>query len=368
MKSENSRWPCPACGAAMNYNPAARQLVCGHCGHTEVLEAPPEADRRQALQEHPLLPALNGRLPQAAMEEVQISKCPGCGADLELEGLVSATTCPFCATPVMPGGPPQRLIRPQAVIPFRIPEREARERMAKWLGSLWFAPNGLTQFARKGRLLTGIYVPFWTFDSDTRSSYSGMRGDAYYVTETVTVMVDGKPQRQQRQVRKIRWSRASGRVARFFDDVLVIGSQSLPREHTEALAPWDLGGLEPFRKDYLSGFQAEAYGVALEQGHGRAREIMSGQIAMDVRRDIGGDEQRIERIDTDWSEETFKHILLPVWTAAYKYNGKSYRYVVNGQTGKVKGERPYSVWKILFAVLFALILFGLIAVVSEGRY
>ncbi len=355
MEPAENRWPCDACGANMTFDPQAGMLVCGHCGARRSMPGTPPPDRKRALQEHDLNAALRNALPPTAMEEVRHSRCPGCGAELELGHTVEATTCPFCATPVVPDPATHRVIRPQAVIPFAIPEREARGRMVDWLGRLWFAPNGLQDYARKGRQLTGIYVPFWTFDAESRSRYSGQRGDAYYVTVNVTVMVDGKPRQQQRQERRIRWSAASGRVARGFDDVLVIGSTSLPQGHTEALAPWDLGALAPHANDYLSGFQAEAYTVPLDQGHGRARQVMAAQIAQDVRHAIGGDEQRVSSIDTDWSDETFKHILLPVWTAAYRYGGKSYRFVVNGQTGKVKGERPWSVWKITLAVVAGLV-------------
>jgi hypothetical protein len=86
-----------------------------------------------------------------------------------------------------------------------------------------------------------------------------------------------------------------------------------------------------------------------------------------VRRDIGGDEQRVNSVDTKYSDETFKHILLPIWMAAYKYNNKTYRFVVNGQTGKVQGERPYSAWKIAFAVLLALLAAGAFAYLSQNR-
>ena len=92
------------------------------------------------------------------------------------------------------------------------------------------------------------------------------------------------------------------------------------------------------------------------QAYGEARGIMNAVIEGDVRRDIGGDQQQIDRVETEHSDETFKHILLPVWMAAYKYGGKTYRFVVNGQTGKVQGERPWSAWKIAFAILLALLL------------
>jgi ribosomal protein S27E len=295
------------------------------------------------------------------MEEVRTTRCPGCGALVEFADATHATECPFCATPVVAGTGTNRQIKPQAVLPFALDERTARRAMTNWLGSLWFAPNGLVEFARKGRAMTGLYVPYWTFDAATRSSYVGERGDHYYVTETV--VVDGK--RRQQQVQKTRWSAARGWVKRAFDDVLVLASQSLPRQYTDALAPWDLAALKPYRADYLSGFTAEGYTVGLEEGWARAQQAMAGVIAHDVRRDIGGDVQRIQRIDTEYSAETFKHVLLPIWMAAYKYNGRTYRFVVNGQTGRVQGERPYSIWKIAFAILCALALAAAFAYANE---
>ena len=74
-----------------------------------------------------------------------------------------------------------------------------------------------------------------------------------------------------------------------------------------------------------------------------------------MRRDIGGDQQRIERIETDVGRLTFKHVLLPVWLAAYRYRGKSFRFVVNGRTGTVQGERPWSTAKIAALIALALI-------------
>jgi hypothetical protein len=194
-------------------------------------------------------------------------------------------------------------------------------------------------------------VPYWTFDADTKSSYRGERGTVYHETRTVTR--DGKP--VQQTVTKVRWRAASGRVARFFDDVLVLASKSLPKKFTDALAPWDLDGLEPYRPEFLAGFRAEGYAVELEEGFVEARAHMDRVILRDVKFDIGGDRQRVHNIDTTVSDVTFKHVLLPVWMAAYRYRGKSYRFVVNGRTGRVQGERPWSAWKIAFAVLLGAI-------------
>ncbi|WP_407492099.1 TFIIB-type zinc finger domain-containing protein [Pseudooceanicola sp. MF1-13] len=352
--SEDHRFPCPNCGADYRFAPNEGKLICDHCGHSEALADPgPWAG---AIQELDFRAAIEARLPEAEIEETRVSQCPNCGAQVEFDGDQHAAECPFCATPVVTGTGTHRHIKPKGVLPFGLTERDAQKAMADWLGRLWFAPNGLQEYARKGRKLDGIYVPYWTYDADTKSTYTGERGTIYYVTETV--MRDGKP--TQVQVQKIRWRPASGRVARFFDDVLVLASKSLPKKYTDALEPWDLSELKPYTPEFLAGFLAEGYQVELAEGYEEARAIMDRTIDRDVRFDIGGDRQRVHQINTQVSDVTFKHILLPVWMAAYKFRGKTYRFVVNGRTGRVQGERPWSVWKITFAVLAGLIVAGVV--------
>ncbi|MBN8632027.1 MAG: primosomal protein N' (replication factor Y) - superfamily II helicase [Rhodobacterales bacterium] len=359
MPQDEYRWPCEQCGAQLRYAPGQTQLVCDHCGHVQ--EIPSEAPRTRALalQELDLAKGLRDDLGGGQMVEVRTSTCPNCGAQVEITGATHATECPFCATPVVLDTGTQRHIKPQALVPFSLTEPQARKAMVAWMGSLWFAPNTLLEYARKGRALNGVYVPFWTFDADTASRYSGERGEYYYETRTVQVRVNGKMETRQEQVRKTRWYSASGRVARNFDDVLIMASRSLPERLGDELTPWDLGALTPYNPEFLAGFQAEGYTVSLSDGHDEAQDRMAAVILQDVRRDIGGDEQRVHDVSTDWRDETFKHILLPIWMAAYKYNGKSYRFLVNGQTGEVQGERPWSVWKIAFtAIIVAILIVG----------
>jgi ribosomal protein S27E len=349
----------------MRFSPGDAQLVCDHCGHTEPMtiarrgsQPIPEIDFRRGIE---------AALPDTEMETIRLSRCPNCGAEVEFDPAVHATECPFCATPVVTDTGETRHIKPKGVAPFMLTEAEGRVAMTQWLGSLWFAPTGLVDYARKGRSLTGIYVPFWTFDADTASSYSGQRGTVYYVTEQVTVRgPDGRSRTENRQVAKVRWTPVSGRVARFFDDVLVLASRSLPQSHTSALAPWDLTRLEPYQPEFLAGFRAEGYTVSLDDGMTEARAYMDAMIERDVRFDIGGDRQQISHIDTRVSDVTFKHVLLPVWMAAYRYRGRSFRFVVNGQTGKVKGERPWSWVKIAIAAVLLAIAAGAAVYLSQN--
>ena len=348
--TEEHRFPCDQCGSDFRYDPAAGKLVCDHCGNERDYDG---ADLPE-LREMDYEAALRAGLDAAEYEETRVTACPSCGAQVEFSADIHATECPFCATPVVTDTGTHRHIKPKGVLPFQIDERAAQKAMADWLGRLWFAPNGLQEYARKGRKLDGIYVPYWTYDAQTRSTYRGQRGTVYYVNRTVTR--NGKTETVREQ--KIRWTNVSGRVSRFFDDVLVLASRSLPKKYTDRLAPWNLTMLESYAPEYLAGFRAEGYGIDVEEGFGEARQIMDDQIRRDIRADIGGDRQRISSVSTDVSDITFKHVLLPVWMAAYKYKGKSYRFVVNGQTGRVQGERPWSAIKIAIAVVLALALAG----------
>lgn len=366
---EDHRFPCAQCGSDYRFAPNQGALICDHCGHSQqIAQSGPwgaAAATTTALQELDFKAALADSLPAADIEVTRVSQCESCGAQVEFDPAIHALECPFCASPVVSDTGEHRHIKPRAVLPFVLDESAARQAMVNWLGKLWFAPNGLQDYARKGRKMAGIYVPFWTYDADTQSRYSGQRGTVYY--ETITVIRDGKPVRTQ--VPRIRWTPVSGRVSRWFDDVLVLGSTSLPRSYTEGLEPWDLSALQPYRPEFLAGFRAEGYTVDLESGFVIAREKMDKVIERDIRFDIGGDQQRITQVSTDLSNVTFKHILLPVWMAAYKYRGQSYRFVVNGETGRVQGERPWSAWKIAGAVLLGALVAGALGygyALSEG--
>jgi DNA-directed RNA polymerase subunit RPC12/RpoP len=359
---ELHRFPCEQCGADYRYDPQSEGLVCEHCGHSEAIQGGPW--RGGQLRELDYEAALADALPKAEIEVTRVTTCPNCAAQVEFVDETHATECPFCATPVVADTGEARQIKPKGVMPFTLSERQAHKAMSDWLGRLWFAPNGLKDYARKGRKMQGIYVPYWTYDARTRSRYAGQRGDTYYETETIEV--DGE--RRTQQVAKTRWTPVSGRVARDFDDILVLASHSLPKDYTDALEPWDLTKLSPYQPQYLAGFRAEAYSVELKDGYGEARQRMDRAIERDIKFDIGGDRQRIHSVDTNVSDVTFKHILLPVWLAAYKFRGKTYRFVVNGQTGRVRGERPWSGWKIAIAVVLGLIVaagVGYVAALSQ---
>ena len=354
----DTRRPCEQCGALLSFRPGSGELVCEYCGHANRI-----VDRPVEIVEHDLRPALERGLADAPMVDTRTVKCDSCGAEFTLKPDVHAGECPFCAQRVVADPGTHRLIRPAALLPFAIEERAARERVATWLKGLWFAPSKLKAYGRTEGLLSGMYLPYWTYDSYTHTDYAGQQGTVYMEPVRVQAVVNGRRVAQTKMVQKVRWRPVRGRVERHFDDVLVLASRALPARMTDRLEPWDLHDLRPYAPDYVAGFQAEAYQVPLLDGFEVANQKMRQVIQGDVMADIGGDLQRVERMEIRHERPTFKHVLLPVWLGAFRFGGKSYRLCVNGRTGAVQGERPYSAWKIALVVLLAALLLGLFLVV-----
>jgi len=347
------RFPCARCGATLAFSPGQQALTCTWCGHVNEIAASDAAI--EELDPHAVLA---GARTSAETVEASVVRCEGCGAETTPPEHATAFDCGYCGFHIVASSRQCTVIRPRSLLPFAIPRDDARAAFRKWLKRLWLAPSAPKRQIHSLEKLVGMYVPHWTYDSRTVTHYTGQRGDAYYVTETYTVTVNGKTQTRTRQKRKIRWSYAAGTVHNGFDDLLVVGSRSLPEKHLAALEPWDLEALVPFTESYLAGFRAERYQVDLEEGFERARLMMEPAIDASIRHDIGGDEQRISTKDTSYHDVTFKHLLLPVWISAYRYRDTVYRFLVNARTGEVRGERPWSAWKIAGAITAGLLAIG----------
>lgn len=343
---------CQQCGAKLKFAPGTTSQQCPYCDHNN-----PIPQSEEDIQELDFWTYIADTAQAEETEERLTVKCQACGAETTFDPNITARACAFCGTDIVATARSSRQIKPSSLLAFDVNRTQARTLFQQWLKKLWFAPNALKRMHAQDSGLNGIYVPYWTYDCNTTSFYRGERGTHYYVTQRYTV----NGQTRTRQVRKTRWRSVRGTVWNNFDDVLVLASHSLPRRYAEALEPWDLHNLVPYAAEYLSGFRTESYQVDLNQGFEYARGIMDDEIRRTIRADIGGDEQRIHSVKTRHEDITFKHILLPIWISAYRYKGKSYRFLVNGRTGEVQGERPWSWWKITLAVLAAAALIGGIA-------
>lgn len=336
-------YPCGGCGARLEFAPGSTSMQCPYCGYRQEITA---GDRQ--IHEIAFADLTNlARKPIATIGQY-VFKCQRCGATTETNE--TASLCQFCGAPLVIDTNASGQIAPEGVLPFQFDKGAVSTHLKKWTNSRWFAPNALKKVGT-AESTKSTYIPHWTYDSQTDTVYSGQRGEYYWVTESYY----DNGQRKTRRVRRTRWYPAGGRVDRFFDDVLVPGTTQLPPKELDRLAPWPLEQAEPYQPQYLAGHFALRYDIEAETGFEEAKRRMATVIEDDCRRDIGGDEQRVQSMNTQHRDVTFKLMLLPVWVATYVYGGKNWRILVNGRTGEVQGERPYSKVKIAIAAIIALI-------------
>ncbi|MBK8011616.1 MAG: hypothetical protein IPK13_09705 [Deltaproteobacteria bacterium] len=340
-------FPCQSCGANLEFDPSRQGLQCPYCSHEQSVDRDVERPIVEYSFEAALACAGRRKARELMPQAVEV-RCKGCGAKVVLD--VQARRCAFCDSPLVAEPTDDELLSPESLLPFAVDEDDAKRRFVAWLASRWFAPSDLARRARRDGL-EGVYLPYWTYDSNTTTRYSGMRGEHYYVTVSYN---DSNGKRQTRRERRTRWWPESGTVHVPFDDVLIAATASLPRPLLRALEPWDLAALEPYQPGYLSGFLAERYGVDLEAGFDLAEARMDPQIRSAIRRDIGGDTQRILSMQVRHDDVRFKHLLLPIWLSSIRYRERVFRVLVNARTGEVVGERPYSWFKILGATVLVL--------------
>lgn len=352
---------CNACGSEMVFDAAKGELVCKHCGNTRPL--PKESDMVVEAD-------FNEGVSTAGMDTgfatpTKTFHCNSCGANTAVEPDTVKFNCPFCGSEnVNEEAHASKAIRPAGILPFKINKEGATEKFKAWIKRGLFAPSNLKKIARLNSL-RGVYVPFWTYDAETRSNWWAEAGYYYYTTESYT---DSNGQSRTKQVRHTQWVPASGYYEHDFDDVLVIGSKGITQGRIEKIYPYELEGSVNYDPRYILGFDSEVYQLDVQQGYQVADGIMDAHIRTECARRVPGDTHRNLRVNTHKGNITFKHLLLPVWVAGYTYNNKVFQFVVNGQNGKASGSKPVSFWKVLIAIgIGAAIIVGLYFLLSSGK-
>ena len=396
MTSKVRAFPCRSCGAKLSFAPGTETLKCPYCGSGN--DIPKSEDAIEELSLEDWLKQLEVAHETHQQEQV---KCQNCGGEQTLPANLFASACTFCGSPITSKSYAQRLVKPKSLVPFRVTRLQAQDKWRAWIRGLWLAPGALKKFAQGDGGIKGIYIPYWTFDAQTYTNYAGQRGDDY--TENYQTTND-KGERVSESRTRTDWTNVSGNVSFFHDDVLVPASNSfadvagkfsgknadvaqaqqvaravggsvlggavgaLTNKLAGGLRTWNTKELVPYQEEYIAGFQAEAYQIGLKDAFVGGKKQIDNRVEELVCADIGGDHQRITSVNTQYSHLTFKHILLPMWVSAYLFSGKTYRFLVNGQSGEVVGESPKSGWKIFFLVCGILLALFLFLAIFGGKH
>jgi len=354
-----SKYSCPSCGGEAQWNPSKQALVCPYCGTISPAELNAETGE---ITEHDLAKALRGIDDSQRGWDVQkISvKCQSCQAISVFDPNRAAQRCDFCGSSAMiPVEQQVRPIRPESVLEFKLSDTQVRDAVRKWYGSRWFAPNKLKRSALTDQV-HGLYLPYWTFDAQVHADWTAMSGDYYYVTETYT---DSQGKSATRQVQKVRWYPTSGSLDHFFDDELVAASKGVQPDLLREVEPFPTTtDLKHYDPGFLSGWVVEQYQIDLLAAAQHSQQMMDQKTRGLCAQQVPGDTHRDLQVGTAYSDQTFKHILVPVWLVNYTYGSKVFQIVINGYTGKIAGKHPLSWIKITLLVLA--ILFGLLILLA----
>lgn len=360
-KIARDKFHCPACGADAHWNAAKQALVCPFCGTESPMEISPTGE----VKENDLAAALRA-LPsdqRGWKSEKRSVKCQSCQAITVFDPTRVAQRCEFCGSAqIVPYEEMKAPISPQGLLPFKVSETQVRDSLRQWYGSRWFAPNRLKKAAMTDTV-HGVYLPYWSFDAKVQADWTAESGYHYYTTETYR---DSQGKTQTRQVQHTRWERSSGSLSHFFDDELVPATRGADAELLPKIEPFPTNQLEPYSAGYVAGWPVEQYQIDLIAAAGAARSRMESKTRSMCASQVPGDTHRNLQVDADFTAQTFKHMLLPVWLVSFVYGSKSYQVLVNGVTGEMAGKYPKSAWKIFFLVLFILAVIGIIALAS-GR-
>lgn len=349
-----SKFSCPACGAEAVWNPGKKALVCPYCG----TESPAELKSDGTLVEESDLVAALRSIPEDQRgwaAERKTVRCQSCQAISVFNERRVAQRCDFCgSSALIQVDDIKAPIRPNSLLPFKISESQVREDIRRWYGSHFWARSNLGARALTDTL-HGLYLPYWTFDAHAECPWEAEAGYHYYVRDS-----------QGRQQRRTRWEYASGHVTETFDDVLVPASKGVHGNLLHALEPFPTTtDLVPYDAGYLSGWVVEQYQIDLVQSAQLSRQRMDALLQQASGRQVPGDTYRNLRIAPQYSDQTFKHVLLPVWLLTYTYGNKNYQVAVNGVTGKITGEYPLSWVKITIAVILGLMILAVILAYSN---
>lgn len=336
-------YKCPECGAPMHYDPESEKLKCDYCYKLVDIQKL-TSNEEFSFDEKELIN-------EEWKNENQLIRCKNCGAENVVNKKVLSITCPFCSSNQVITLDEVSGMKPNRVIPFHINHEDAKTSYINFIKKRFFVSNIVRKADFKINL-NGVYMSSWTYDSKTYSTYVARLGKDY----TVTVGTGDNKHTETRT----KWFIVRGDINIDFDDVLVASGKSISQTELSKIEPYRTNESLVFSEEFLTGFSTEHYSLEMKEGFNQAKNIMKDKIRTAILSRYNYDRVDYVNINTGYKDITYKYVLLPIWIGLYQINNKKYRFLVNGESGKVIGKYPLSAWKISFTVILGLIILGLI--------
>ena len=342
---------CPSCNASINYNPKEKNWVCEYCGSKFTLEQLEENEKnfketnvnnsKELKEEKKTKEEKDKKEEKVEMDEYF---CEDCGAKIVADKNTAATFCVYCKNTAILKSRLAKKFAPSKIIPFTKTKEDAIAAFKSVGKGKFLMPK---EFADPKNIqeLTGVYIPFWLYTCKMKGHVKGKGTKVtswstydYIYTKTDTYNVE--------------------REGLFtYDNIPVDGSVRFNDAIMNSIEPFNYSELEKFSYSYLSGFLAEKYDVEKDEAKkitiDRAKQTTISTLQANAR-EGGYSTFYPSESEHNVEEEEIEYVLLPVWMVNIKYKDKFHTFAMNGQTGKMIGDIPYSKGK---AVIFALILF-----------
>jgi len=355
----SSLMPCSACGTP-------RQLGSRFCVACGVPFEPPNASRSgQPTQSSAgisksSLPTTESGSISIETQTIESSgststfRCDNCGSEVDAPREQLSLKCPFCDSAYVSelSAEERTSQRPEFIIGFEISREKAQELFFQWIGKNgFFRPSDLVKKATTEKQ-QGIYIPFWHFSMIAMSHWSAQIGEHWYRTETYTVKnSEGKTETRTRTIQETEWWPLSGVYRKYYSGYMVSASKGLQQEEALAIQPYQLNSMMRYQPMYLAGWMSEEYCVSRETALALTQTEFRNREHNAISRFLPGDVQSGLSVQTELDVGGSDLILLPIHVLSYRYGNKVYRFLVNGQTGKMVGEKPWSSSRILAVVI-----------------
>ncbi|WP_129590747.1 hypothetical protein [Sanguibacter massiliensis] len=308
---------CPTCGSGMTHEPATDLLRCGSCSTTLVVPVPPATDMAFHAYDDWVTTTAGRTADQ--LDGVTL-RCSGCGATTATTAV--ATSCSFCGAALVPLAAGEAVLTPTGIIPFKVTQDDARTAFLTWLHGRKLGVDSLREVT-DAESVRSVLAPWWSPTARATTTYRGARGD-----------VRGSGERSE-----LVWYEAAGTTVRD-----VVGDPLVASNLTDEL--WDDASLPklkhvvPYVPALVAGHAAARFDIEPSAAVDEMKDAAEDTIARDVRRSIGGDDQRIDHLLTAWSDVRLGLFLAPYWRLTYVHEGTTYEVVVDGRTGDVDGDFP----------------------------